>query len=151
MAGVFECYWRLVGVSAFWQGPILHYIHQHPAYLHRCLHAFLQAILRPWRLDGVINALNSQGIRGLTVSDVSGIGFQGGMSGIWTGRSFSVFVEINHCSIRAPCINLQGSCFHFHYSLPAAVLGTVRRQHVQERSGTVAQSSVAVILSKRRR
>eukprot|EP00892_Ulva_mutabilis_P008072 jgi/Ulvmu1/5637/UM023_0177.1 len=38
----------------------------------------ITAILRPWRLNGVIKALNSQGIRGLTVSDVAGIGFQGG-------------------------------------------------------------------------
>lgn len=44
-----------------------------------------QAILRPWRLDGVIKALNAHGIRGLTVSDVAGIGFQGGACGADTG------------------------------------------------------------------
>lgn len=39
----------------------------------------LQAVLRPWRLNDVVTALVAQGIKGLTVSDVYGIGFQGGV------------------------------------------------------------------------
>jgi Nitrogen regulatory protein P-II len=38
----------------------------------------MQAVLRPWRLSGVVNALSEAGVRGLTVTDVRGIGFQGG-------------------------------------------------------------------------
>lgn len=40
---------------------------------------FLQAVLRPWRLNDVVTALVAQGIKGLTVTDVYGIGFQGGV------------------------------------------------------------------------
>lgn len=36
------------------------------------------AVIRPWRLPGVVSALSDQGIRGMTVADVAGIGFQGG-------------------------------------------------------------------------
>ena len=38
----------------------------------------VQSIIRPWRLKGVVTSLSNRGIRGMTVSQVSGIGFQGG-------------------------------------------------------------------------
>lgn len=38
----------------------------------------LQAIIRPWRLDKVVEQLNASGIRGMTVEDVRGAGVQGG-------------------------------------------------------------------------
>ncbi|KAK3246988.1 Beta-galactosidase [Cymbomonas tetramitiformis] len=40
----------------------------------------VEALVRPWRLPYVIQALDQQGIRGLTTSEVRGIGAQGGMS-----------------------------------------------------------------------
>jgi nitrogen regulatory protein PII len=39
----------------------------------------MQAMVRPWRLAGVVTALGKRGIRGATVTHVSGIGFQGGV------------------------------------------------------------------------
>lgn len=38
----------------------------------------IEAIVRPWRLSKLIQVLNERGIRGMTVSDVRGIGVQGG-------------------------------------------------------------------------
>ncbi len=38
----------------------------------------ITAIIRPWRLSAVVSALNEAGIRGLTVTDVRGLGAQGG-------------------------------------------------------------------------
>ena len=37
-----------------------------------------QAIIRPWRMDKVVQSLNAAGIRGMTVTDVRGAGVQGG-------------------------------------------------------------------------
>jgi hypothetical protein len=37
-----------------------------------------QAIVRPWRLPYVINALGDAGIRGMTATPVRGVGMQGG-------------------------------------------------------------------------
>lgn len=46
------------------------------------LHAFCpkpwQAIIRPWRLSAVIAKLSAAGIRGMTATNVSGVGMQGG-------------------------------------------------------------------------
>jgi hypothetical protein len=38
----------------------------------------LQAIVRPWRLPFVVEALSDKGIRGMTAYDVKGVGMQGG-------------------------------------------------------------------------
>ena len=38
----------------------------------------IEAIVRPWRLTKMVQVLNEKGIRGMTVSDVRGIGVQGG-------------------------------------------------------------------------
>ncbi len=38
----------------------------------------ISAIIRPWRLPSVVSALGESGIRGLTVTDVRGLGAQGG-------------------------------------------------------------------------
>lgn len=38
----------------------------------------VQAIVRPWRLPYVINALGDAGIRGMTATPVRGVGMQGG-------------------------------------------------------------------------
>lgn len=40
----------------------------------------IEAIVRPWRLSKLVQVLNEKGIRGMTVSDVRGIGVQGGLA-----------------------------------------------------------------------
>jgi nitrogen regulatory protein PII len=37
-----------------------------------------QAIIRPWRLQNVVEALSARGILGMTASHVKGAGMQGG-------------------------------------------------------------------------
>lgn len=46
-----------------------------------CLCVCLQAIVRPWRLTYVIQALGDAGIRGMTATPVHGVGMQGGEAG----------------------------------------------------------------------
>lgn len=48
------------------------------------------AIVRPERLDAVKQALFSAGVRGITISHVSGHGGQGGRTGTYRGRSYIV-------------------------------------------------------------
>lgn len=38
----------------------------------------ITAVIRPWRLPAVVSALSEAGIRGMTVTDVRGLGAQGG-------------------------------------------------------------------------
>lgn len=38
----------------------------------------IEAIVRPWRLPDVISALSAKGIRGMTATQVKGVGMQGG-------------------------------------------------------------------------
>jgi nitrogen regulatory protein PII len=38
----------------------------------------ITAVIRPWRLPQVVHALGEAGIRGMTVTDVKGLGAQGG-------------------------------------------------------------------------
>lgn len=47
-----------------------------------------QCIIRPWRLDKVVAALNANGIRGMTVCDVRGAGVQGGRRERYAGTEF---------------------------------------------------------------
>lgn len=37
-----------------------------------------QAIVRPWRLPFVIESLSTKGVRGMTCTNVKGVGMQGG-------------------------------------------------------------------------
>lgn len=48
----------------------------------------VDAIVRPWRLPYVIDALDDEGIRGLTVTDVRGAGVQGAFRERWKGTEF---------------------------------------------------------------
>lgn len=38
----------------------------------------VEGIIRPWRLSAVVSALDTMGIRGITVTEVKGAGVQGG-------------------------------------------------------------------------
>lgn len=48
----------------------------------------VEAIIRPWRLNKVVEQLNANGIRGMTVSDVKGAGVQGGSKERYGGTEF---------------------------------------------------------------
>lgn len=50
----------------------------------------ITAIVRPERLDAVKQALFSSGVRGITISHVSGHGGQGGQTGSYRGRAYIV-------------------------------------------------------------
>jgi hypothetical protein len=54
----------------------------------------VQAIVRPWRLPYVINALGDAGIRGMTATPVRGVGMQGGA---WT--HLHALELLPHCAI----------------------------------------------------
>ena|SRR5215831_12495495 len=48
------------------------------------------AIIKPFKLEEVKEALRSAGILGLTVSEVQGYGQQGGKSEVWRGSEYKV-------------------------------------------------------------
>lgn len=48
----------------------------------------IEAIIRPWRIPKLVDALNAAGIRGMTVSDVLGAGVQGGSRERFRGTEF---------------------------------------------------------------
>jgi nitrogen regulatory protein P-II 1 len=50
----------------------------------------IEAIIKPFKLDEVIKALNKIGIAGLTVSDVIGYGRQKGHTEIYRGAEYAV-------------------------------------------------------------
>jgi nitrogen regulatory protein PII len=48
----------------------------------------VEAIIRPWRLAGVVKALSDGGIRGVTTYEVKGLGAQGGARERYLGHEF---------------------------------------------------------------
>ena len=50
----------------------------------------ITAILKPFKLDDVKNALQAFGITGMTVSDASGFGRQGGHTEVYRGAEYTV-------------------------------------------------------------
>lgn len=50
----------------------------------------VEAIVRPWRLTYVIQALGDAGIRGMTASPVHGVGMQGGNKERYGGTEFAL-------------------------------------------------------------
>ncbi len=50
----------------------------------------VEAIIKPFKLDDVREALNNLGIRGVTVSEVKGYGRQKGHTEIYRGAEYSV-------------------------------------------------------------
>lgn len=50
----------------------------------------ITAILKPFKLDEVKNALQAHGITGMTVSEASGFGRQGGHTEVYRGAEYTV-------------------------------------------------------------
>ena len=50
----------------------------------------IQAIIKPFKLDGVKNALTEIGIKGMTISEVKGYGRQKGHTEIYRGAEYAV-------------------------------------------------------------
>ena len=50
----------------------------------------IEAIIKPFKLDDVKEALNSLGIRGMTISEVKGYGRQKGHKEIYRGAEYNV-------------------------------------------------------------
>jgi nitrogen regulatory protein P-II 1 len=50
----------------------------------------ITAILKPFKLDDVKNALQGAGITGMTVSEASGFGRQGGHTEVYRGAEYTV-------------------------------------------------------------
>lgn len=48
------------------------------------------AIIRPWRLSYVVQDLSENGIRGMTITDVKGVGMQGGSRERYGGTEYAV-------------------------------------------------------------
>lgn len=51
---------------------------------------FVVAIIKPFKLDGVREALTELGVQGLTVSEVKGFGRQKGQTEIYRGAEYAV-------------------------------------------------------------
>ncbi len=51
---------------------------------------FIMAIIKPFKLDGVREALSSIGVEGMTVTEVKGFGRQKGHSEIYRGTEYTV-------------------------------------------------------------
>lgn len=49
----------------------------------------VEAIIRPWRLPFVVTSLSGNGIRGMTTTNVKGVGMQGGNRERYGGTEFS--------------------------------------------------------------
>lgn len=50
----------------------------------------IEAVIRPFKLDDVKNALNQAGIKGMTVSEVKGFGRQKGHTELYRGAEYVV-------------------------------------------------------------
>ncbi|MFZ2228694.1 MAG: P-II family nitrogen regulator [Candidatus Nanopelagicaceae bacterium] len=50
----------------------------------------ITAILKPFKLDEVKNALQAHGVTGMTVSEASGFGRQGGHTEVYRGAEYTV-------------------------------------------------------------
>lgn len=50
----------------------------------------ITAIVKPFKLDDVKNALQSHGVTGMTVSEASGFGRQGGHTEVYRGAEYTV-------------------------------------------------------------
>ncbi len=50
----------------------------------------IEAIIKPFKLDGVKDALNAMGIKGMTISEVKGFGRQKGHTELYRGAEYVV-------------------------------------------------------------
>jgi nitrogen regulatory protein P-II 1 len=58
----------------------------------------ITAILKPFKLEDVKNALQGAGITGMTVSEASGFGRQGGHTEVYRGAEYTVDVIVKAAS-----------------------------------------------------
>ena len=72
---------------------------------------FIMAIIKPFKLDEVREALSALGVQGLTVSEVQGYGRQKGHSEIYRGAEYAVhFVPKLKLEIAVPADQADGVC-----------------------------------------
>lgn len=74
----------------------------------------IEAIIKPFKLEDVKEALNEMGIKGMTLSEVNGYGRQKGHTEIYRGAEYVVdfipkiklelVVDADHCSEIVECI-----------------------------------------------
>ena len=69
--------------------------------------AQVEAIIRPWRLPGVIAALSAGGIRGVTAYDVKGLGAQVGSRERYQGHEFDESSLVDKSKIEIVCVASQ--------------------------------------------
>ena len=70
----------------------------------------VEAIIKPFKLDEVKDALNSLGIEGITVSEVKGFGRQKGHTELYRGAEYVVdFIPKVKSKLRLPTIWWQRS------------------------------------------
>ena len=67
----------------------------------------MEAIIRPWRLPGVIKALSDGGIRGVTAYDVKGLGAQVGSRERYQGHEFDELSLVDKSKIEIVCVASQ--------------------------------------------
>lgn len=67
----------------------------------------VEAIVRPWRMDDVVSGLAGVGIKGFTVTDVSGVGAQGIAKERYAGTEFGSANLIEKVKIEAVCVREQ--------------------------------------------
>lgn len=67
----------------------------------------VDAMIRPWRLPFVVDALDKEGIRGLTVTDVRGAGVQGAFRERWKGTEFGQHQLVEKTRIEIVTIRSQ--------------------------------------------
>ena len=56
----------------------------------------IMAVIKPFKLDAVRNALTELGIEGMTVSEVKGFGRQKGQTEIYRGAEYNIELSLIH-------------------------------------------------------
>lgn len=67
----------------------------------------VEAIFRPWRLPFVIGELSKNGIRGMTATEVRGVGIQGGQRERYGGTEFSYTDLVEKVKVDVVCARAQ--------------------------------------------
>lgn len=67
----------------------------------------VEAIVRPWRLPGVISALSAGGIRGVTAYEVKGLGAQDGVRERYQGQEFDDATLVSKSKVEIVCVASQ--------------------------------------------
>jgi nitrogen regulatory protein P-II 1 len=72
--------------------PVPDFFRSSPIYAHKevCTMKLIEAIIKPFKLDEVKDALNAIGIEGITVSEVKGFGRQKGHTELYRGAEYVV-------------------------------------------------------------